>query len=114
MSRRANTLIELMIATAILGIAVAGPGSIARRGRLQAFGEVQRERALLLLEYEADCASNARAEDPAVVGRLSEVLPDATVSRVVGDGVVTLEVAWRDPLGWPARRSLTVFAGGSP
>jgi hypothetical protein len=102
-----------MIALAVLGIALQGPGAVARRTRLQAFGEVQRERALLLLEYEADCVSRGRAEDPAVLGRLVERLPDARLSREVGDGTVALTVVWRDPLGWTARRSLTVFAPGT-
>ncbi len=105
------TLVELMITVAIIGISAAIIGGAAQQARLTGLVELQRERALLLLEYHARCAAEGRATDPQVVERLVESLPDTQVHAQAERGLTTLTVQWRPPLGLPQRRSLAVFTG---
>lgn len=114
--RRAQgyTLVETMIAVAMVGILVPIFGAATREARLQSLAVLHRERALILLEYQADHLSRGLPEDPAVLDRLVSDLPDATTSRVTAGDVVTLTVSWRSLRGRTEDRSLAVFAGGRP
>jgi prepilin-type N-terminal cleavage/methylation domain-containing protein len=114
MSTRGYTLAELMITVAIVGISSGIVAGSARQARLAALGELQRERALLLLEYHAGCAEHGRAPDPAVLARLRESLPDAAVATRREGDLTTLTVGWRPPLGLRQERSLTVFTESRP
>ncbi|MFH1467954.1 MAG: prepilin-type N-terminal cleavage/methylation domain-containing protein [Pseudomonadota bacterium] len=114
MSTRGYTLVELMITVAIIGISSGIVAGSARQARLVALGELQRERALLLLEYEAGCVERGRLPDPRVLARLQESLPDAEVGSERTGDLTTLTVHWRPPSGLRQQRSLTVFAGGTP
>ncbi len=111
MSRRAFSLVELMIAIAILGITAALAGGVGRNSRLDALAELQRERAQLLLEYHAHCRVGGVAPDDAVVSRLTRALPAATLIAVEEAPTVTLAVQWNGPRARPETRRLTVFAG---
>jgi len=112
---RAYTLVELMITVAMIGILSGVLGTQSRNARLGGLAELQRERALLYLEYEADLVSRGRAEDPAVVARLVASLPDVRMDHDGANGVVTLTVTWREPSGRIATRSLAVFKkAGTP
>ncbi len=113
MNRRGITLIECMIVVAILGISVGALGGVTRRAELAGFTELQRERALLLLEYHADRLSTGQAVDPAVVARLEAQLPDARLVQEQHGLLTTLHLHWRDPLDGPSTRSLTVFSTGT-
>ncbi len=109
MSCRGTTLVELMITVAIIGISSGLIIGAARHARMLGFGELQRERALLLLEYHAVHVSQGHGVDEAVVERLTESLPDASVSTRSTSDLTTLTVRWRPPLGLEQERSLTVF-----
>ncbi len=115
MRARGATLVELMITVAIIGIGSAIITGAARQALLAGFGELQRERALVLLEYHAGCVASGRPIDDAVVQRLVESLPDTRVTTRRADELTTITVQWRPPLGLTQQRSLTVFdAGGEP
>ena len=108
--RNGLTLVELMITVAMLGIMAACLGTATRRVQLTGITELQHEQALLLLEYHADCTINNTRPDRNTLDRLTRTLPGAEVHRVREGGVVTLVANWRDALGGPAIRSLTVFS----
>ena len=116
MHKRGTTLIELMITVAIIGISSGILIGAAHQARMAGFAEVQRERALLLLEYHAGCASSGQPASAEVTQRLVESLPDARVRSESADGLTTFTVQWRPPLGLTQERSLTVFttAGSTP
>lgn len=109
---RGFTLIELMIVVAIMGITAAAAGVTASHVRATGLVEVQRERALLLLEYQASCLSTAKEPEAAVRDRLEAPLPDVVLTESRAGSATTLRVDWRDPLGRSAHRSLTVFKAG--
>lgn len=115
---QAYTLVELMITVAVLGILVALAGPAGRISELRGLTVLQRERATVLLDYEADCVSTGRAPDPAVVERLTTSLPGAAVTATERTGTTTLTVHWRAPGLQPAgrldERSVTVFTGSAP
>ena len=98
-----------MIVTAMIGILATLGGSMRQAGQAAA-AELQRERALLLLEYHAACLSTGAPVDPAVDARLRGDLPGGELTRQVDADVVTLTATWRDPRGAPASRALAVFA----
>ena len=113
MRRRGFTLIELMVALAILSITAAVAGVTSGRARELGRAELQREQALLLLEYEATCLSRGEPVDAAVEDRLLAPLPDAALTRRHEAGAATLALSWRDPLGRSVSRSMTVFVRGA-
>jgi len=105
------TLVELMIAVAILALISTGAVMATHRYQLVGLSELQRGQALLLLEYQADCLSSGRSPTPAVMDRLQAALPGAALSEEQSTGgVSTLSVRWADPTGSTATRSLVVFA----
>lgn len=113
---RGWTLIELMIVVALLGIAGASHGSLALAHRKAALAELQRARALELLEYHAGCLARGVAPDAAVTRRLEEGLPKVKAFSWRGDapGVAMVSVTF-----WPAQgprfsERLTVFGVPAP
>ncbi len=109
---RGYTLVELMITVAIVGIGSAIIAGTARYARLGGLAELQRERALLLLEYHAECLVDERPVDPTVVERLVVSLPDAEVVEAAAGDLAILTVRWSPPQGLAQERSLTVFTAG--
>lgn len=107
---RGNTLVELMISTAVLGILSSILYGAVGWEQRAALGELHRARALVLLEYHADCLSSGRDPDPKVVDRLEESLPQAAFEIRAEKDTRTLTVTYKDPLRGSASRSLTVFA----
>lgn len=92
MTARGFTLIELMITIALIGSFAAG--SAYRAGRMfeLAEAEIQRERALLALEYQAGCRLAGRGSDAAIVARLLEALPDGRLEERRAEGVTTWSI----------------------
>ena len=110
-SSRGVTLVELMITVAVLGISVGGAMAATHRLRLSGISELQRERALLALEYHADCIVQQRPPDPDIAGPLLKAIPDAALASSHQGRLVHLDLSWRDPSGAPSTRRLTVFGG---
>ena len=108
--RRGLTLVELMITVAMLGIMVAALGQVTRRVQLAGLAELQQERALLLLEYHADRLISDQSPDPQTLEQLTDTLPEADIQQTHAAKTTTLTVTWRDPVGGPGTRSLTVFS----
>lgn len=107
--RRGYTLVELMVVVAVLGILAALAGGTGRAQRLEGLEMEQRERAALLLDYLATCASTGAAQDPATLARLVGALPDERQTALQDGDAVTLRVTWRGPGNRPEARALTVF-----
>jgi prepilin-type N-terminal cleavage/methylation domain-containing protein len=107
--KRGFTLVEQMIAVAILGIAAASSEGLSVHSERAALGELQRARAGVLLEYQADRAMKGLKPNPEVVLRLAAALPEANVEREIKGDVQTFKVTWRAPSGGPGSRSLTVL-----
>ncbi len=107
--KRGVTLIELMIAVAIIGIASVAAGDAAREMRARALEPVQRERALQWLEYQAGALSAGTTPSPEVSARLLAELPEATVAQRREKDVVYLTVSWKAPGGRRASRELAVI-----
>ncbi|GDX79091.1 hypothetical protein LBMAG42_09020 [Deltaproteobacteria bacterium] len=112
--RQGSSLVELMVAVAIVGI-VAGLSGVSVEG----FGgyALRRERALLLAEYHATRLVQGEALDAAVEARLRAELPSAAVVVTEdAQGVARVVVEWEGAFGRRESRSITVFAprGGAP
>lgn len=112
-ARGAVTLIELMIAVAILGILAALAGAAVEQHGGYA---LRRERATLLAEYHAARLVRGEAADPDVEARFGRDLPSGRVAVVREGPTATVTVTWDGPFARPESRSITVFApaGGAP
>lgn len=103
------TLIEQMITVAIIGILVGTASFAGGQQRALAKQELQRARALQLLEYRANLLSVGGVPAASTEAQLTENLPDAKVSVNIRGQIATLAVTWKGPEGDEQRRSLTVF-----
>ena len=106
---RGFTLIEMMICVAVIGIFAAAAGVTGADWRLRAQAELEREQALLALEYQAERIATGRAPDPATEARLAAPLRELTIARQDDGPTTTITVSWRDPIGATPQRALTVF-----
>jgi prepilin-type N-terminal cleavage/methylation domain-containing protein len=109
---RGSTLIEMMIAVAMLGITVSGVGGAIARLRLQAKGEVQRERALQVLDYEASLLEDGGRRDAAVGKALLELIPEGRLESARSGGTTRLTVSWAAGTGRTSRE--LILAGEGP
>ncbi len=105
---RGWTLIELMVAIAMVGIGVGALGTAAWNSRRQAIDASHEARALLVLEAEAE--AHARGSGRGGHDMAAE-LPGYSMSRSAldEDGTVTLSVGWKSSRGLRSR-SLKIFA----
>jgi len=96
--RHGFSLIETMVAVAILGILlVTAYGGVAAQ-RLESARLVQRERALQALEFEAEGILRRLPTDPQVRTLHLAELPEAQFeARQVQPDVVSLTLAWLAP-----------------
>ena len=108
-TRSGFTLIELMIVVAVLGIFASGSGVSGSEMLVSASAEVQREEAMLLIDYVAESRSTGTPMDPSVIERLRAPLPDSELREERTGELVKITVAWRDPFGARPTRSLVVF-----
>lgn len=108
------TLIELMIAVAILGIAAVAVGGHAEALERRALDEEQWTRAWISLEYEALALSTGRRADPVVRAALLEGLPGGGVDTRLERGWGVVRVRWLGRKQVQRSRELRVFtlAGG--
>lgn len=109
-TRQGVTLVELMIAVAMLGIMASGLGFATRHLQLVGIAELQQEQAMVLLAYHAQHRASGTIPSEDTLARLTTGLPDAQVLEVRSGAVTTLTVTWRDAYGGPAIQDLTVFA----
>lgn len=104
------TLIELMIAVALIGISAVTVGHAAQRQRLDGQELLQRARADELLAYHAERAIHDQRPDADVSSRLTEGLPHASVKVADQGATRTVTVKWGNGDALHTR-SLVVFAG---
>ena len=105
---RGTTLIEAMVAVAMLGIlAVSGADGVDQLKR-HSISALQRERALQVLEYEAAAIVSGRPVDPAATRALLELLPEGRLESKARGGRRTLTVTWAAQ-GKTRRRELIVL-----
>lgn len=107
--KRGFTLIEQMIAVAMLAIGALAMDALAQHTERAALAELQRARAGVLLEYHAARAMKGQPVEPEVLSRLTASLPEAKVERVTKGDLITLTATWRAPVGTPGRRVVTVL-----
>lgn len=107
---RGMTLIETMIAVALIGIAGVTVGHAAQRQRLDGQEALQRARAEELLAYHAERAVHDERPDADVSSRLTAGLPRASVKVADQGATRTVTVRWGNGDALHTR-SLVVFAG---
>jgi prepilin-type N-terminal cleavage/methylation domain-containing protein len=107
---RGYTLIELMVAVAILGIASALSTTLMLDNRALAARLLQRERALQILEAQADPLSRGAKPDEAAMQRLLAELPGARLTQTREGPWTRLRVSWSGEKGKPASAELAVVA----
>jgi len=107
--KRGFTLIELMISVALLSISAVIAGNEALELRKRGAEHLQYERALQVLESEADAMVHAVPADPLVRMKLLADLPEGHLD-IDPDGPerTHLTVKWRSPRG-DRQRSLLVY-----
>lgn len=106
--KRGFTLVEQMIAVALLGLGAVAVDALAQHSERAALAELQRARAGVLLEYHADRVAKGLPAETEVVQRLSAALPGAKVERESKGDVVKLTATWLAPWG-TGRRAVTVL-----
>src|SRR5947209_20390758 len=104
---RGFTLIELMITVALVGIASGLSSFGVLENRRMATAAVQQERALQLLEAEADAVMRGQPLEPGTRARLLEELPSANLETRREGELSVLAVSWQSPRG-PRRTELAV------
>ncbi len=113
MSQRGVTLIEVMIAVAILGIISASAGFATAHMRQEARSELQAEQAQLLIDYRAGHLARGTTTNADTLARLEAPLPDVATSLDSLGSTTTVTLTWRDPKGRSATRAVTVFRKGA-
>lgn len=108
---RGFQLIELMIAVALLGIAGVVLGNAALAQRRLSVELLQRERALQVLEAQADLAVRGAPANEAGVLKLVQELPGGALSERHGGGLHTFVITWRSAAG-PQRLELSLVERG--
>lgn len=112
MSPRGTTLIELMVVVAILGILALIFSASTSDTRKQAAYIQSRERALQVLEYEADAITRGIPADGATTRDLLRRVPGATISRAPSGATTRLTVRWTSSSG--RKHSQTLYVFGRP
>lgn len=114
-ARRGASLVELMVALAVLGISASIMGSATGMIRSWSAEVVLRERALQVLEAEARAWMNGRdGAQPEVRERLLEELPQGRLETSPSSaGTVQLTVHWRAATRGTSSRMLVVWPLGA-
>lgn len=105
------TLIEAMITVALISITTVALLQAGTAARLRANERLQQERALQVLELEAEAASNGLAANAEVEREVLAALPDAHLERSQQGRTVTLRITWGRA---KTTREVTVFTKGTP
>ena len=109
--RRGFTLIEMMIAVALIGIFVALVDQLKMPLHRNAAALLLRERARQVLEYEADAITHHAAIDDRVLQELMADLPDAHLFETPRSKATALSVSWRSSDGEGQYLELVVLGG---
>lgn len=96
---RGTTLIEAMVAIAILGIVIAMSGQTATALRSESVEAVLWERAQQVLEHEASALIEGRQPDAKTREALMEALPGGKLEKKPNYDGVVLVVSWKAPRG---------------
>lgn len=108
---RGMTLIELMVAVAALGVAVAATSHEVEANRARSQGALVRERAQQVLEYEARALLRGKPPAPAVREALLAEVPRGAFSAETSGEATVLRVSFVLE-GRPAEQSLTLLRRG--
>lgn len=106
------TLIELMVATALLAIVVEVGGHAIAAQRARSSDLVLRERARQVLESEADARLSRIAPDEGVRAKLLAELPQGTYEAKSQSASTLLSVTWRGADGRTQSLELPIVEGG--
>ena len=104
--RRGFTLIELMVAVAVLAIGGLLAGQLSLALRTEAVEAELWERAQQCLEYEASALLEGREAEAEVRRALLAELPQGKLAQRREGEVVVLEVSYRAPRGAWRQREL--------
>ena len=111
MKQRGGTLIEMMIAVAVMGIVAGTAGLAWSQHRTQSAAALERAQARVLLDYLAERVAGGEVPEAAVLRRLQAPLRDSALERERRGPVEDVEVTWIDPTGRPQTLGVTVFVG---